>query len=535
MGRKKTTGSYYTPDFLANFILKRIENYIKKFDKLSILEPSVGNGSFLNALININFTIHKNNISFKAIDINRKELNILKKIEIKNIYSEFIHKDFLRFSKDDNNLYDLIIGNPPYIKKANLSKNQIKFCRYIHNSVNLSEQTFKNIWSAFLIKSVRLLNEDGILAFILPSELLQVKYSEKIREFLKKEFKKIEIFTFSELLFECKGQNTIIFIGYKKSIDKGIFCAHISNISEMKNNSIVLEKKDIIQKLGIKWIHHTLSSDELLLLNNIKNSLKDINNYCNSKPGIVTAANNFFIINTEIERRYNLEKYTRPIIQKGSLINNAVVLEQVVYNELSSLGKPIKIICFSEDDLNFLNDKICEYLSIGETLNIPNRYKCKLRRHWSIIPNISVPPEGFFFKRSHYYPKLLKNNANVLVTDSAYKIEMLEKYNINSFIYSFYNSLTLSFAELEGRYYGGGVLELTPSEFKKLPLPYRNITGYDFDNFSKKFKLGDDMKNILVNNDFEILSKIGLQREHILKVQNIRDKLINKRLKKPIP
>lgn len=40
---------------------------------------------------------------------------------------------------------------------------------------------------------------------------------------------------------------------------------------------------------------------------------------------------------------------------------------------------------------------------------------------------------------------------------------MKEEFEINSFIYLFYNSLTLIFAELEGRYYGG-VLELIPSE-----------------------------------------------------------------------
>jgi adenine-specific DNA-methyltransferase len=287
----------------------------------------------------------------------------------------------------------------------------------------------------------------------------------------------------------------------------------------------------MIQILGIKWTHHILSTEELILLNNIKDSLKIISNYCSSKPGIVTAANDFFIIGSDIEKEYNLEKYTKPIIQKGSFVNNIIVFNQSDYNQLSLSGKPSRVICFSESDIEFLKDKIFDYLSMGMNLKIHDRYKCKLRTHWSIIPNISTPPEGFFFKRSHYYPKLLKNEANVLVTDSAYKIGMLSGFNINSFIYSFYNSLTLTFAELEGRYYGGGVLELTPSEFKKLPLPYNSITEQKFGTLSENFKSNTDIKSILDNNDFELLSGFGLEKEHILKIQNIRNKLVDKRLK----
>jgi hypothetical protein len=43
----------------------------------------------------------------------------------------------------------------------------------------------------------------------------------------------------------------------------------------------------------------------------------------------------------------------------------------------------------------------------------------------------------------------------------------------NAFIASFYNSLSLAFSEIVGRSYGGGVLELMPSEAGKILLPYQ--------------------------------------------------------------
>lgn len=110
-------------------------------------------------------------------------------------------------------------------------------------------------------------------------------------------------------------------------------------------------------------------------------------------------------------------------------------------------------------------------------------------------------------KRAHLDPKLLRNDASAYVTDSAYKIEIKKDYDINSFIFSFYNSLTLLFAELEGRYYGGCVLELIPSEFKNLPLPYVAIDCQQFLTFVHNFENKNSIEDILHEYNFQILNK----------------------------
>jgi len=528
MNNKKSTGAYYTPDYLAEFIYSRLEKNIKSLKKLSILEPSVGDGSFLNALINKQIQ-NGRNISLSAIDNNISEISKLKKRTFKNIKIKFIYKDYLRYKPNSNELFSLVIGNPPYIRKRLLSKNQIKFGNSIHKQAELSEKTFKNIWSVFLIKSIKLLNKNGILAFILPAEILQVKYANELRDYILRTFKRTEIYTFSDLMFECKGQNTIVLIGYKKHLEGGVHYIHITDIKQVKNDNIPLIKNETIQALDIKWIHHTLDSDDLKFLNNIKETQKCVDDMCASKPGIVTAANSFFIIDSNTEEEYKWARYTKPILQKGSFVQTGIVFKKTDYNKLIEEGKPIKIICINNKSIKSLNKKNIEYLLTGKEMNIPDRYKCKIRDHWTIIPNISEPCEGFYFKRSHLFPKLIKNVANVLVTDTAYNILMRNNYDINSFIYSFYNSLTLVFSELSGRYYGGGVLELTPNEFKGLPIPYFGITNKEFNELSYKFKNGNDIKDILNYTDFILLPKIGLNREQILKIQYIRDLLSLKR------
>ncbi len=521
---RKNTGSYYTPNYLADFISKRVSDFFFDRKRLSILEPSVGDGSFIESFNN---TFQKA-ISLTALDINSSELE---KAEKKWTGTNAIFKevDFLEFQDRKN--YSAIIGNPPYIKKNILNAFQINTCKKVHFDAKMSEASVKNIWTAFLIKSTLMLNSTGMLAFVLPSELLQVKFAEEIREFLKREFQRIEIFTFNDLMFECKGQDTIVLFAYKKAKEKGEFFTNIKSKQDLLNNSIQLKKNDLLVESKVKWTHHFLTENEISFLNEIKNGLKTVNHYSVSKPGIVTAANKFFIVDKKTEKDYNLSRFTKPIVQKGLFVNGSVAFKVKDFEELENNNYPTRLLQLNNNDK--ISKKLSEYLETGIEHEIPQRYKCKIRDNWYVIPNISTEPEAFFFKRSHHYPKILKNEANVFVTDSAYKVNIKVPYDLNSFIYSFYNSFTLTFAEIDGRYYGGGVLELTPNEFKGLPVPYNEINNDTFERFKLSFERKANIESLLAENDNEILgTSLGLSKKEIKRVQMIRNKLVKKRIRK---
>lgn len=521
---KKQTGSYYTPEYLAGFISKKVLSFFGNNTAISILEPSVGDGAFISEF-NKNESLK---IKLTALDINKDELKkASKKWYAKN--GKFSKIDFLNFKTKTK--YSTVIGNPPYIKKNLLTEEQIKVCKEIHNNENLSEKSVKNIWATFLIKSTTLLKKDGVLAFVLPSELLQVQFAEEIREYLKNQFERIEIYTFNDLMFDCKGQDTIILIAYKKHAEKGEFFTNIEFKEELENNSYSLKNNNLLVDSNVKWTHHFLTADELNFLDSLKQKLKTVDYYTDSKPGIVTAANNFFIINKETEKKYNLSKYTKPIIQKGVFVNGSVIFDEDNILKLENSNLPTRLLQLNDDDK--ITKSLSDYLAIGTEKKIHERYKCRIRNNWFVIPNISTVPDALFFKRCHNYPKLLKNNSNAFVTDSAYKVNMKDNFDLNSFIFSFYNSLTLAFAETDGRYYGGGVLELTPSEFKKLPIPFVNISLAEFENFIIEFENKENIEEIISKYDRIILGNVlNLNEDDISKIQYIRKKLVNKRMRK---
>jgi hypothetical protein len=73
-------------------------------------------------------------------------------------------------------------------------------------------------------------------------------------------------------------------------------------------------------------------------------------------------------------------------------------------------------------------------------------------------------------KRAHDTPRLILNTLGAYTTDTAYRIRT-QQLDAERLVACFVNPLTALSAELEGRHYGGGVLELVPSEIERLILP----------------------------------------------------------------
>jgi len=524
---KKKTGAYYTPIEISNFMVRYIFKKIK--DKnISVLEPSVGDGIFVESLI-VNGISKFKEKKITILDINQEEL-----LKAKNKLDKFnkfdkkiiLHNDFLRFQKEINKKYSLIIGNPPYIKKKLLSEETIALCEEIHKNAKLSSKKINNIWTSFIAAGIKLLKSNGILAFVLPADILQVKYAEEIRKLLEDSFKRIEIFTLKISDFPEIEQQTIILIAYKKAQKKGTFFYKIKDIKKDKVTEISSNGLMISQT---KWTHYNLSYDEISLLNKIRLNIPKLSDFVDVRAGIVTGANKFFIQKEEMVNDFELNNFVLPIIQKSNYINKKIDFEKKDFDKLNREEKSVFLLSLKDDSL--LNKKNLEYLNFGIKQNINKRYKCSLRNKWYCVPNISKPPSAFFFKRCYNHPKVIKNTAGVYVADTAYKIEPKNNSDIYSFIYSFYNIITLIYAELLGRKYGKGVLELTPNEFKDLPIFYKKIDYSIYKNFGKIVNNCDDIFEIL-NLKSEVFpnnNRITTKAE-MLQLKNIYKKLISIRI-----
>ena len=124
---------------------------------------------------------------------------------------------------------------------------------------------------------------------------------------------------------------------------------------------------------------------------------------------------------------------------------------------------------------------------------------------------------------------MIVNEAGIHTTDVSYNIRFNEKTNPSSFVFCFYNSLTMALCEYNGRFYGGGVGELVPSEFKDICIPYRSIPQKEILYLDDLFRKNAPYAEIIDFVDSQVLT--DLPNDVIVLLQQIRNRYLTRRMK----
>ena len=198
---KKKDGIFFTPPSIIQTMTERIQN-IPDFNVRTVLEPSCGSCEIIQHL-------HQNyeNIHITGIE---KNTRIYEQIEDKfdeNLGVSLLHRDFLQWDIMNEYKFDLIIGNPPYfvVKKGDVDES---FYDLIEGR--------PNIFVLFLIHALQKLNDNGVLAFVLPHNFTNCVYYSKIRKHIYENFAILDIIDCMDDTFVDTKQDTLIFILQKK-------------------------------------------------------------------------------------------------------------------------------------------------------------------------------------------------------------------------------------------------------------------------------------------------------------------------------
>jgi adenine-specific DNA-methyltransferase len=149
---EKLRGGVYTPEPIAEFILRWGINGSTNFD---ILEPSCGDGVFLKVLKELKSKYK----SITAIEFNKIEAKKAEKIDLKN--KQIINEDFHAYCNNTSHRFDLIVGNPPYIRYQFFDRKQQVEADDIFIKAGLTYSKLTNAWVSFVVGSSILLKDKG--------------------------------------------------------------------------------------------------------------------------------------------------------------------------------------------------------------------------------------------------------------------------------------------------------------------------------------------------------------------------------------
>lgn len=466
---QKLRGAYYTPLPLAEKMVKLLA--VKSDCKDKVLEPSCGDGVFLDALFNTGFLGKYESI--EAVEIEKNEAQKVETRMKDHDNVKVINRDFFEFYKEtkETKHYDLILGNPPYIRYQYLEEDQRELMSNILISHGMKANKLVNTWVGFIVSCVNLLSEKGRIAFVIPAEIMQVAYAEDLRLFLSNNLSKITLITFEELVFPDIEQEIVVFIGEKGDEEKGIRIVELNNLEDLQTFDLDANGFQKMQHVHEKWTKYFTDTKENNLINQVKEDkrFQKLADIALINVGITTGNNKYFSVNHETVVKYQMQDIVRPLIGRSSHANS-IYFKQEDWMLNVNNNKAAYLIDFPESEYEKYPKMHKDYIKIGEKNGENKGYKCSIRDRWYRIPSIWVP-DAFFLRRNNLYPKFVLNQCEAVSTDTMHRIKFNEDIEPERAILSYYNSISFAFTELCGRSYGGGVLEILPGEVGNIYVP----------------------------------------------------------------
>lgn len=530
---QKLRGGFYTEPAIAAFLAR----WVKTSKPKTILEPSCGDGAFLDAIEEARITSLKQITACELNDEEADKATGRTSLPVKVRKIDFL-RWYLLFAQNGEG-FDAVVGNPPFIRYQYLAAEQQLLAEKIFGQLRLPFTKHTNAWVPFVLASIRLLRPGGRLAMVIPSEIFHIPHAQSLRRYLAEQCSKILILDPEEIWFDDTLQGTVLLMAEKKH-DMSEKSQGVAIIPVKSRDALCRNPDDYFQNAAYtngvtiegKWMPVFLSLRERALLAELKarDDVKKFADIASVDVGIVTGANKFFLVPDSTVSEFALQRWAHPMFGRSDHVKG-MVYSDLDHEMNKETGLPANFLWFKEEQIEKLPDNVRGYLKIGLSQKLHTRFKCRTRKIWYKVPSVYSAPVAML-KRAHHYPRLVLNTADAYTTDTAYRIEPIG-IKPEALVLGFVNSLTCLTAEMEGRHYGGGVLELVPSEIERLLVPVIKATSAELKAADKRFRGSTNDSEFLRKQDILVLGKLGVSRADQESLHNAWVKLRDRRHRVP--
>jgi len=404
-GEKAKQGSYYTPKNIVDEIIK---DYVKKNQK--ILDPCCGTGQFL--LITADTISDPNSLFGFDIDpiaVFIAKINLIVKYKSVDFNPNIFCKDTLLdidnsslfATKEYQESFDLILTNPPWglhFKNGSLSS-----LKSLYPQIKSLES-----FSYFLFKSIEMLVDGGVLSFILPESILNIKVHSDIRNVLLKNTSILKITKLGRA-FTNVFTNVIRIDLIKKTPTKNHKIKIVSATEYSIQQTRFLSNPDLIFDIDVN------DYDSSIINKAYSQPFSTLKNNADWALGIVTGDNKKFIKNTKDEGYEEILKGKD--INKYSLsdANNYIKFEPEKFQQVAPFdkyrAKEKLIYKFISNKLVFAYDDKQKLTVNSANILIPKLKNCPIK---VVLALLNSSLYQFIYSKKFNTIKVLRGNLEEL-------------------------------------------------------------------------------------------------------------------------
>lgn len=456
---EKRRGGYYTPTPIATYLAGWVAQAGPR-----LLEPSCGDGAILAPLGACSESV-------TGIELLGDEA---RKARLAAPGACVVEADFFDwFSSDQHDRWDGVAGNPPFIRFQHWTEPTRSNAFDMMRGVGMRPTKLTNAWVPFVVASTLALRQGGHLGLVVPAELLQVTYAAELRAFLVDELAELTAVTFRRLVFQGVLQEVVLLLGVRGAGPARIRVVEADDTAALPDSQTLaaLPHAPALQHESEKWTKYFLDPAGIEALRSARelDALRKLGDVAEVDVGVVTGRNQFFVLRPSDTDEHSLHSHMIPLVSKSAHLRGVLFGESDLH-DLRTNDAFCELLAVSNDLELADDDSLSAYVAAGEAEGVHQGYKCSIRKKWWVVPSIWTP-DAFLLRQIHDHPRIIANRAGATSTDTIHRVRMVNGLPATHLAAASVNSATFAFAEVMGRSYGGGVLELEPREAEALPFP----------------------------------------------------------------
>ncbi len=474
-------GQFWTPQWVA----KAMVAYVLEDTDL-IFDPGVGAGAFYSALCELE-QYTKRKIKFYGTDIDEQIIKESKSnvdFQPEDCYLEV--RDFIL--NPPNRLFKSIVANPPYVRHHRLSLNLKEKLREI--SLKIIGDTIDGragLHIYFLIQALRLLRENGRLAFIMPADTCEGVFANKLWNWITKKYCLEAVVTFSAKAtpFPKVDTNAVVLLIRNAPPTDKIFWveslqAHTDELCQFVLSGF---KENDTPTLNItrRNLREAISTGLTRKPNNSPATKYKLLDFAKVVRGIATGANEYFFLTKEKAEKLKIPKnFLKPAIGRTRDVNGSYITKETLI-DLAKKGRPTLLFSLDGRKLHDFPKGVRKYLLKGEKNAINKHTLIATRNPWYKMER-RLTPSFLFAYLGRRNARFIKNDAEVVPLTGF--LCVYPHKNESEYIDKLWGVLqhpdTLSNLSLVGKSYGSGAIKVEPKALQNLPIPQHVLDELNF-------------------------------------------------------
>lgn len=516
----KLRGGYYTPEPIARFVAKWVAEAGPR-----ILEPSCGDGAILAEVSNVaGSTDHIVGVEL----LPQEAAKARGKTSATVIESDF----FAWFGPEHFEAFDGVAGNPPYIRFGSWLEETRTAALQLMRDQGLRPNRLTNAWVPFVVASIKAVRMGGRVGLVIPAELLQVGYASELRSYIVDTCVDLTILSFRHLVFPGIQQEIVLLLATKGQGPAQVRTVEVHDASDLKDldlTGLSAVRAELHEKE--KWTKYFLEPDQIELLRSLRQSkhLEPMHVYGSVDVGVVTGRNAFFCMTAEESSERGLSDVVVPLVARSNQVKG--LLYTAVDHQTQSL-EPVNSYLLSVDAAYDVTRHagLAQYIASGEAAGVQTGYKCRIRRSWWSVPSVWAP-DAFMLRQISTHPRIIANGTGATSTDTVHRVRLNRGVSAAKLAVVAFNSVTFAMAETMGRSYGGGVLELEPSEAESLPLPNPDLVpDWLIGEVDRLVRQGEIDAALDLVDGMVLVEKVGFDADVIAKSRVAWERLRDRRI-----